>query len=52
MSILVSFVATAVFAVTMVWLDVMPDRWLFPSCLVCFVVLAAVLHGAEGKAHA
>ena len=52
MSVFVAFVATVVFAVTMVWLDVMPDRWLFPACLVCFVVLVAVLHGADSESHA
>lgn len=49
MSILVSFIATAVIALGLVVAGV-PDRWLYPICLVAFVVLAFVLHGE--KAHA
>jgi len=49
MSVLVAFVGTAVIAIGLVAAGT-PDRWLYPICLIAFVVLAFVLHGE--KAHA
>ena len=49
MNVLVAFVGTAVIAIGLVAAGT-PDRWLYPICLIAFVVLAFVLHGE--KAHA
>lgn len=51
MSILVAFLGTAAIAIGLIAAGT-PDRWLYPICLIAFVVLAGVLHGAESETHA